>query len=641
MNLTRRTAAWLAFALALPVYLATMNRTVGFIDRGELAAAAWTFGIPHATGYPTLMLLGGAVARLLPLRPVLALNLFAAVLVAAGVAVLVLLHHRVLERLGAGDDPAPVRRAWLALGSALATAFTLTWWQQANGFEVYALHALMMPLVTLLGLRWLDAADAEDAEVGRPGLSATKAGLAFGLAAGLSFTNHGTTLLLVPGLLAAAVARLGAGRRLLRHALPLAPGFLLGLLPYAWLPLRSAMRPALDWGGTSTWRGFLHHVTGGDYRGWMFTGPDDFLTQLAFVAGRLPWDWAWIGLLPVALGAFALARRARDLALLAAGCVVAGVTFASGYRILDLDSYLLTPVFGLSILLVAGLARLAGRFHPRAALATAGLLLALNVALHTRECDESGNRMGEQVTLDQIGPMPRGSLFVTSLWDFGQSAALYLQLVEGVRRDVVIVNPELARLGWYVEALVRRSPELTGRIPAETSRLRRALRAAESGRPFDGAEAEAAYRGFLRALVASAMEDRAVFVSGRFDWLPRGTSAVPWHLAYRVWPEAGGYLGESGWEFRLRPWTGRTDAYLAMVTWLYGDRRLERARYEARHGNEALARVTLASAARFDPRFRLDRVGVLPLAGQELVARSARFYATLDRTLDVAGSDAR
>ena len=43
------------FVVALPIYLCTMNRSVGFMDRGEMAAAAATWGIPHATGYPTLM----------------------------------------------------------------------------------------------------------------------------------------------------------------------------------------------------------------------------------------------------------------------------------------------------------------------------------------------------------------------------------------------------------------------------------------------------------------------------------------------------------------------------------------------------------------------------------------------------------
>src|SRR2546425_4153556 len=95
-------AAWGAFALTLPIYWVTMNRTIGFIDQGELAATAVTFGIPHPTGYPTLMLVAGAVTHLVPLRPVLVLNALVGVFTAAGAAGLTLLLDPVLSR-GAGS----------------------------------------------------------------------------------------------------------------------------------------------------------------------------------------------------------------------------------------------------------------------------------------------------------------------------------------------------------------------------------------------------------------------------------------------------------------------------------------------------------------------------------------------------------
>ena len=155
-------AAWSAFALTLPIYWATMSRTIGFIDRGELAAAAFTFGIPHPTGYPTLMLVAGAVAHLVPLRPVLVLNALVGVFTAAVAAALTLLIDRVLSAVGGSIGPRA--RGAYALLAALFTSLTTTWWQQANGFEVYALHALLMPLVVLLFLRWSDAAAMDPPE---------------------------------------------------------------------------------------------------------------------------------------------------------------------------------------------------------------------------------------------------------------------------------------------------------------------------------------------------------------------------------------------------------------------------------------------------------------------------------------------
>src|ERR1043166_2204601 len=109
----RARAAVSAGIFTLPIYLLTMNRSIGFMDRGELAAVAATWGIPHSTGYPTLMLLAGAVVHLAPVRPVLALNVFAAVLVALGAAVTTLLFDHVLRDSAPNLDARP--RSILAL----------------------------------------------------------------------------------------------------------------------------------------------------------------------------------------------------------------------------------------------------------------------------------------------------------------------------------------------------------------------------------------------------------------------------------------------------------------------------------------------------------------------------------------------
>ena len=49
---------WIPVSAGLAVlvpYLLTMNRTFGVVDCGELAACAYTLGIPHPTGYPIMM----------------------------------------------------------------------------------------------------------------------------------------------------------------------------------------------------------------------------------------------------------------------------------------------------------------------------------------------------------------------------------------------------------------------------------------------------------------------------------------------------------------------------------------------------------------------------------------------------------
>jgi hypothetical protein len=615
-------AAWSVFALTLPLYWLAMNRTIGFIDRGELAATAVTFGIPHPTGYPTLMLIAGAATRLVPLRPVLVLNALVGVFVATGAAVLVLLLDRVLFEIAASTPPRT--RATCALLAALFTALTTTWWQQANGFEVYALHALLMPLVVLLFLRWSDTADAGDASAA----TARRAGRTFAFVTGLAFTNHLTTILLAPALLTCAVLRFGRGRELARRVLPLAPAFLLGLAPYAWLPIRASMRPRFNWGHIDSVRAFLHHVSGADYQRWMFADASKMSLQLRYLLWRVPLEFAVVGLLVAGLGAALLVRRAPRLAVLAFGLVITGALFASGYGIPDLDAYLLTTVLGVALCFAAGLLRLHERFGMPAALALGAALVLVNGALHFEECDERDNRMVEGFVHDVVGALPPRSVLFTDMWENLEAGFYYFKDVEGFRRDVVIVSPVLAHKGWYLDELEQRAPDLVARAGDAFRDYRQALRVVERGGPGSLPRLEAGRLAFIDAFVAGCMTDRPVFSTGAVQRFRRDWHPVPWRLAVWIRPDTA-YVTEAPSPLEFRAWRGHMDIYAAQTYQAYAEARLARARYEARHGRMASARRLIGDARSFDPHIRPERVGPQPLGFDRYVLMTARFFRDL------------
>lgn len=627
-------AAWITFAATLPVYLATMNRTIGFIDRGELAAAACTLGIAHAPGYPTLMLAAGALTHLVPLRPVLVLNAFAALLTAAGAAVLVLLLDRVLRAVAGGTMDARGRAVYAAIG-ALFAATTMTWWEQANGFEVYALHALLMPLVVLLCLRWLDACSVETcaADDGGPSepawVRARRAGAAFALVTGLSFTNHLTTALLAPGLVAVAVHRLGFRTAFWKRILRLTPWFVAGLLPYAWLPVRAATHPRFDWGDPETLRAFLHHVTAADYHNRLFSDPASVAAQVRYLLWRVPWDQAWIGLVIAGLGALLLARRARPLAVMAGLLVACGFAFAAGYRIPDIDAYLLTITLGLAICFTAGIALLRANAGARLTVSLGIALVLVNGALHRADCDERGNDMAEAFVHDMIGPLPPNALLISRAWDVGVAASCYFQAVEGYRADVTVFNPDLALRSWYLDSFARRAPALAARCRKPLERYRRILAAVENGGPCDPDRIEAGRDTFLVALAAGAMRDHPVFSTEPFRAAPASWRPVPWLLA--IWLRTdSSYVAEPPHRFELRPWAGRPDQFMARACWGAGVARLQRARYEAAYGRLAASRAIVRGIHAFDPHIRPERVGPLPLGTERTVLSAARFFRTVD-----------
>jgi hypothetical protein len=171
-----------AALVAAAIYAPTVARSYGFIDKGEMAAAAATLGITHPTGYPTLTLLGYAATLLSPARPVYTLNLVAALLAAAGVGLMAALFRRLIDS------------SVIAAIAALIAGLTTVWWSQATGFEAYAWHAVFLPLLCLLFLRFVDT-------LGQPGGAAWPRGTLFAFVLGLSFTNHSSTIMLAPAFL--------------------------------------------------------------------------------------------------------------------------------------------------------------------------------------------------------------------------------------------------------------------------------------------------------------------------------------------------------------------------------------------------------------------------------------------------------
>ncbi len=145
--------AWVVVGVALAMYVVTIAPTVAFWDAGEFIATSYILGIPHPPGTPLYVLIG-RVFTLLPIAPSIALrvNLLSALSSALAVGLIfrsvVLITTRWLS----------FRPTWrVSLGAAagaLVLAFSDAFWNSAVEAEVYGLSALFMALVLYLGLLW-------------------------------------------------------------------------------------------------------------------------------------------------------------------------------------------------------------------------------------------------------------------------------------------------------------------------------------------------------------------------------------------------------------------------------------------------------------------------------------------------------
>jgi len=617
-------AAAATAATALAVYLPTMSRSIGFVDRGELSAVAATLGIAHPTGYPTLTLVGHLATGIGALRPVVALNVLAALWVALGAGLLVPLYAKAVRSAApAADERAVVLLASL---SALGTAFGATWWQQANGFEAYALQALFLPLVGLAFFVWLEHPQDRSWR----GCAAV-----FGFVLGFSLTNHLTTVLTAPAFAVAYFIARGFRRETWAGLLRALPGFVLGLTPYVYLPLRAAAGPRFDWGDPRTLPLLIEHVSAKQYRVWMFASGEDVRLQLVFLVTNLPWDVGFVALGLAALGFVVLVKRDRGLALFSALSIAFAMTFAAGYAIRDIDPYVMPGLLGFGILASAGLGGVLDRRGTMTAGAIAAACVVLSLALHWRACDESGNRLVEDYARNLLRSMPSRAVLFSSQWDHAVAATYYLQTVEGVRTDVTVIDPELLRRSWYVRELERRDPALMAAADAEAQAFLGEVWAYESGRPYDGGRVQGAFDRMRDAILMRTT--RPVCATAECDPDPfHRRVRVPQAMAAELSADTG-YVALREVSLTYRPWQGRRDHLTAGVGYAYASALAERIGYEARFGRSDQVPALARRALGYHPGFGARDLPPMPLDGRVVTLQS---LALFDRLATVVADSA-
>ncbi|HKS06998.1 MAG TPA: DUF2723 domain-containing protein [Gemmatimonadaceae bacterium] len=155
-------AAAIASAVVFALYLVTLGPSTAMWDTSEYIAAAYTLGIPHPPGNPFFVLLG-RVFTILPIAPNVAMrvNLLAAICSALTAGFWFLVAERVLSSWFAERWQRIAGGALAALVGA--TAFTV-WAQSVVNEKVYTVSLFGLALVSWLLIRWIDNPDGPRAD---------------------------------------------------------------------------------------------------------------------------------------------------------------------------------------------------------------------------------------------------------------------------------------------------------------------------------------------------------------------------------------------------------------------------------------------------------------------------------------------
>ncbi len=470
-----------SLAVVAAFYGLTICRGPYWGDGLELSAAASVLGIAHPTGYPLYTLLGNVFLRLPFGSPGLRMNLLSA----CSLLVACFFFYWICMELLAITRRAETGLPWEWLYcSFLTIAFGLSLfnWQHAVLAEVYPTFlALFLGTVFLLIRAFV----------------CSRRGFVFAsfFLYGLTWQGHLLAILLAPAFLLLVMRLLlrkmqcqcmknRAKTLLLSCAM-----FFVGISGYAYLPIRAAQHPPMNWGDPHTLTRLRYHLTGGQYKqthilsdpqsaqrlggyalqsylqnqslrilAWpaeQFYAPKNAMIEMA---GRLPSPWA------ISFGAFIWILAAGGLALLfwrnlwlalaLLASLASGVLVLLVYTIADIDTYfmaiwpLILSLAGVAIAVILHFGR-APKFTPLPA-ALALVLAAIAARNNYAACDLSHYDEVEKYAQRLLDPriVPPNSLVLLE-GDASNFAAWYMQTVEHYRPDVILFGTSFVVQGWY------------------------------------------------------------------------------------------------------------------------------------------------------------------------------------------------
>jgi hypothetical protein len=527
----------IASALAfLCVYVPTLYPSVPGGDSGELTVAAYRLGVAHPPGYPLFTLLG-KLFTLLPVGSIAwRVNLLTAVLGAVAAAVLVRATWKLTRCLGAG----------LFAGGMFA--FSPLVWRYAIQAEVFSLNNLFAAVLVL----HLVSYEAERK-------ATTLRWFCFWFALGL--TNHHTLLFCGVPIGLWMLYRTPRASLGWPDVLRLSGFGALGMLPYLYLVASPADHPSTTWGDTSTPSGFVAHLLRKQYGtfrlGTMEPGGSLGERLLAWLA-QLPGELLWIGPL-LAVVAVALSTRGRirpsddqrKVAAVAAATLAFYLVVFGSLTKISLDEPFWHEVYSrfwqqanliVCLLAGAGLAwslRPAGRRARSVALGVAVVAVVAQAGLHYRAQDHGDDRIVARFARALLERVPQNAVLVTK-GDLYWNSLRYLQMCEGLRGDVRILDVELLKASWMTARVERGFEDM--RLPG---RVYRAPSRQVTG-SYDLAELFGAVAHRFPVL-SNALEH------GDASW-KEGYSAWPEGFLDRVWPRSR--------VVEVDRWLARTDRWI-------------------------------------------------------------------------------
>ncbi len=528
MNLNRL-APFIFSITSFVVYLFTMSHDVLPIDAGELAAVQHTLGVAHPTGYPLFTLLGFLWSKLpLAASVIVRLNILAAVFCALGnffvfkTFILVLQNPVPVSLPGKPSSskqkqPVPVKPTHTSLPPLLITlaaavgtsfaAFSKTYWMQSTGVEVYSLHIALVSVFIYYATALFQQSQVS-----------SRQWLVLGLFLGLCFSNHMTSVLLLPGFVFLVIKKSPSLMLFFVNTVKVvSASAMVVVLFYFSLMIIATMQPLFNWGNPSSFQNLFRHVTGKQYQVWMFSSSKAAADNLEMFIQNFQDEFSLIGVGFMLAGAFYLARKNKSVFWFFLLSFVVTVFYSINYSIKDLLPYFLLAFISASVFMGAAMRWIfeyVENFQSRPALGFIALgIPVFLLSFNFPKVNQRDTYFVGDYTKEALMSVEPGSLILSYQWDVLISPAYYYQHVEKLASDVMIIDKELLRRSWYYHQIKRWEPDFFSGLEKERDRFLEALKPFELGKKYNATIIQQSFESLITAILTQHYKKRAVYIA--------------------------------------------------------------------------------------------------------------------------------
>lgn len=637
MKFLKKYYAFLTGLLVFIFYLFTLAPTIIQIDAGELTSVQVLLGIAHPTGYPLFTIVGHLFSLIpLPASKAFQQNILAAIWCSLSISVFVYTSKLVLDNLNSFQiikkiqskknktklskkdksisthELPEIKKYIAAILGGFILAFDKTFWFQSTSVEVYSLQIFLFTLIILFLIKAY-LYEGEDK------LSFKNQWIFLAIVLALGFSNHMTTLLILPG-----IAYLYFDKNKFNSVSFKKIGFMLivffGILIlfYSYLPIRASQEPLINWGNPTNLEKIYRHISGKQYQVWLFSSTAAAKKQLSYFINNLPSEFS-ISLLIIFIGLFVSYTRARKFFIFSLITFLTAVLYSINYDIHDIDSYFLLAYIALAFFAVFGIVKiLAVLKFKKYTYAVSSIVIALfiftQIFVNYDEVDQSDVYTFEDYSKAVLNSVDHNSIVFSYLWDYLVSPSYYVQFVENYRRDDVVIDKELLRRSWYFNQIETDHPDVLDSLKTEIKLFKEALKPFERGEAYNSQLLESLYRKIMTGLVSTNIDKRNFYIGqelfenemqkGQFT-LPQGYTLVPDLFLFKV-VKGNEYVPAPDPNFKIR-FPKHEDSYTKFLENFVGTMLARRAVYEIQFNRISRARLYINKIKSDFPHYKIPK----------------------------------